>query len=299
MERSFSIRHVDTLVRSMTNGPIVACVWSLAERSETWVPGNTPRQVVHSIQSCSEELCRLNGQHTSYIFAEGLVAIPPDAEVLIERWVCTSPEEEVRLWSAFDPMVCGRKQREQIAAAASTIVELARVPREVLQGASAGVLFSLHGESLPRPVPPEMLYEAVWKNVAYITFVAALLGSMTDVEVRRNEMARRLCRLAVQGAMYRTWRVDATSANAFWTEVLTGEGDLRHPPRVLREYLLKTAAGGSAAHSAQPADPRFSMLAKCIHAWNNWRKGEPMKQLRVYTTVSPYGRTVVSVPEAI
>lgn len=301
MERPFSQRHIERLVHSMSITPIVMLTWSLALRQAIDLAGTTPKQVLDGLRACNRELLRrLNGQHTSYLFAEGLVAIPSGAEVTIERWVCESPEEEVKVWSAYDIQVSIRTHREMVAAVASSIKPLAGVSPAIISSAAAGALFSERGGAIPHSVPAVTTHEVVKDNVDFILFVNSVFASVPDRAARSGDMVRRLCRESVQAAMHRTWKLDPTAAFTFWHQVLSGEGgSARHPARAVREYLLTTSASAGALHKQGLIEPKQAALAKCIYAWNKWRKHRQVASLRASSVVNARGRTVVVVPEAV
>lgn len=122
---------------------------------------------------------------------------------------------------------------------------------------------------------------------------AALLAANVRVCEWLNAMeigsCRHLRRAPVAAAMVMTWRKSQKAASEFWTAVKDGDmlakGDPRH---TLREFLLSATLHGGNARSSRDGKEAVdcrAVGAKCIHAWNAWRRGE-QTNLKYYATAA-------------
>lgn len=84
---------------------------------------------------------------------------------------------------------------------------------------------------------------------------------------------KHLMRGPVAHAMMLTWDKSQSDSAAFWTQVRDGEGLRRSDPaKVLRDFLMsKKVAFGKGTADYKPVS-MHEMTAKCITAWNAFRK---------------------------
>lgn len=91
---------------------------------------------------------------------------------------------------------------------------------------------------------------------------------------------------AVLGAMHATFRKSAQASEEFWEPVCIGVGMSRqHDPRLkLRGELQRTSQKKSATGSGTMVRDVEEIYRLCISAWNAWRVGQDLRQMKVTKT---------------
>jgi hypothetical protein len=92
-----------------------------------------------------------------------------------------------------------------------------------------------------------------------------------------------LNRSAVVAAMSRTFRRSQADADKFWKLVRDGTtANTRSVDRQLQRFLMTHSIGyGRGAATAKKTAGHKELFARCVTAWNLWRKGETT-EIRYY-----------------
>lgn len=217
---------------------------------------------------------RVNGQHTSTIFATGKYPILPGLSVVLATYICSSRIEITNLWGHLDSRDSSRTRGEVVAAYAQTDAQLAKVPKSIVGLVASGISMAQHTAQLnstPK-LTSEEIGDLVLSNGEFILFCWSLS--------RNIEGQRKIRRAPVYAAMYSTYLVDPEACQLFWTAVRDGTGyPRRDPDRVLHNYLGETKVVSS-SKKAYMSESREIFYSKCIHAWNAWRTNRELTVLK-------------------
>jgi hypothetical protein len=223
------------------------------------------------------EVYRVNGKHTSTMLANWTGEDIPDFLAVVEEYECDTIEDVAKLYATFDSTTQSRTARDIYLTFAGTVPELANLPVNHISTAVSGM--DLHQN---RGVPTGGRRQAadraelLLEHPEFVVWASEILSGGQDnlggSKDKRREV-KHLRRSAVVGAMWATWLKAKGAATEFWTLVRDETGATPNTPdRKLARYLLTTGADKS-RNRAKVASPR-EMYAKCLHAWNAWRKGE-------------------------
>ncbi len=206
---------------------------------------------------------RVNGQHTSHLFAYSEV-FPAGHKVTIGEFECDTEQDVATLWGTFDNPEQVRNLGELVSAYAAVYSELDGVPATGIQRAIQGVHFYDNG--------------AVSRNIDRKTRVDVI----NDEKVREFILfsapfvkRRRLKRLSVVAAMYATWLNAPVKALEFWSQVHDEDHpDRNNGSRVLARFLRSNDVFfGRGASSTNTMWSARAFYVKSIHAWNAWNSG--------------------------
>lgn len=212
---------------------------------------------------------RVNGKHTSTVFA-GYDELPQRVCATVEHYQCDTLDDLARLYATFDSRIQVRTTNDINRAFAAVDPDLRDIPSSVINLCVTAVAYAKdHDQYAARSAADRaecLLDDEVKLFVEWV-------GS---ISIRRDSSAhmRRSC---VVAAMYESWRKSRRDANEFWMAVRDGSGqNHKSPDRMLHRYLLTIGvfkAGAANSRKRKLAAPR-EMFAKCIHAWNAWRRDE-------------------------
>jgi hypothetical protein len=205
---------------------------------------------------------RVNGNHTSRMFVEGMVPYYQDAVVLYTEIECKDLDEVAEAWGRYDGPHGTRTRRDSVRAWQMADPDLSKYSTRTIGLAMTGI--ALATESGVQ-VSPE-IGRTMHGNKGFLAFAAEMVPD-------RGKASRMLDRGPVYAAMYLTYRKAPTDAKSFWTAVRDGTGAApSSPDRVLQVYLLSTSVGAGRG-AAQFSEDRVTMMRKCLRAWNAWREG--------------------------
>jgi len=228
--------------------------------------------VIWATAYCEEtkDTVRVNGKHTSHMLL-GEDPFPKDFYVTVAHYTCKTQKERVVLWNSFDSNKSNRTGKDAINAYASIEPRFEGLSRDtwplVVYAASYkkwGKNFYAHGSQSDRA--PLLL-----ENVEFTIWLDGIMfpkdgDSKRASHLRRNEVAR---------FVLETWSRDRVAANEFWIMTRDESGPLGHPTRVLAKWLTQAVVKTSHTRTV-PGTPLTSddeLYRKCLHEWNNWRKG--------------------------
>lgn len=227
---------------------------------------------------------RENGQHT----CQAALALPadfPHEKVNLLTYECDTLEDVRTLYGTFDQNAVRTKSNVVISQLKGTS-QFQGVSDRIIRTLTAGVSVwqwdtgakrSAHdGEDVAYLIQKD---HAVTVN-RVVEFVVAN-GGFT------SEGSKFMDRSSVYAALLETFGAVPTKAPEFWNAVATGARLEDHDPRLkLRNTLMVTKlhnanakVKGQAGRSAGTEE----MYRWCVHAWNAWRKGEKLRQLKTST----------------
>jgi len=211
-------------------------------------------------------LYRLNGQHTSHIFAERPKLIAPEMRVLVIHYECADLTEVAVLYASLDSRMSTRTSADVNRSLSGGHPRLEVLPDALINVCASGLRMSIRDVLDHKNLTVIDSGELIYHNIDFIVdFAAELLPS-------RGEDYKHLWRAPVLFAIHQTYRVDPEAAKEFWTVVRDGSSLKKHVvPNVLRDYLRATALGGTTVRSTR-VNSRFEMAGKQINMWNIWRK---------------------------
>lgn len=228
------------------------------------------RPVQWATAHCHETQCtyRLNGKHTSNLFAE-YEHLPQEIHATVEHWHCDDLDDVARLYATYDSRTQVRTTNDINRAFAAVDPELAELPSKLITICVTGIAYYKHGDAYtnsPAAERAECLLDD--SNKVFIEWLHSVVQS-------KNETTHHLWRSPVVSAMYASFQKSRKAANEFWLAVRDGTGSTpKKPDRVLRDFLLTRSVNNRAsvgASSKRICPPR-EMYVKCLHGWNAWRR---------------------------
>lgn len=212
---------------------------------------------------------RVNGKHTSTLFSQDGVKIPKGLVAIVEHFKCDTLEDLAKLYSTYDSRLVTRTTNDINKSFAAIDEDLADLPVAIVSLCVTGIAYSKYGSgyaSKPAAERAECLFDP--RNKQFVRWVAEMVVGHDSRHIKRGP---------VVAAMYETWVKSHRAAQEFWLAVRDHSGASPSlPDRKLGKYLLtrtvNTGNGGRKHMGNSAASPR-EINAKCIHAWNAWRKG--------------------------
>jgi hypothetical protein len=226
---------------------------------------------------------RLNGQHTSVVFAERPEAERP--QVVYEVYECDTPAEVAELFQGFDSRESTRTSGDVTRAVFAATPELAGYPVRLGQSLVGGLFLA----KLVRREWAEGVRQDVKTNSKGVTALdkskaaAEYPGFAAWVrdEFASNAAAAVCGRAPVVAAMLLTREIDQQEAERFWLAVREGSDPRpKSASRVLREYLQEVRLTSGADRSVSQRE----ILAKCLQAWRAHREGADSVRLHYRET---------------
>lgn len=248
-DRPLSDRRIDVYRRLVNEGSFRPCTWARATCLTTG------------------EVFRVNGKHTSSLFSQ--MESLPDLVIVVETYECDTVEDVARLYATFDSRMQTRTTSDINRAFAATVPELLEVPQRTINLAVSSLSY-FKWRAAYTSIPAAERAELLLDQVEF----ALWLSELVHFEGRQF---RHIARGPVAAAMFATWLKSRKDATAFWCAVRdeTGETPQKADRKLSRFLLTMNVAGGTggkAPASRRASHPEF--YAKCIHAWNAWRRGE-------------------------
>ncbi|HVK07666.1 MAG TPA: hypothetical protein VM597_02700 [Gemmataceae bacterium] len=266
VDRALKERRVEIYRRIHEAGLMRPLTWAIAYCPEAEEP---------------EAPIRVNGKHTSILYASMDSSKLDGHYVTVEEYDCETLADVAKLYGSFDSGIGTRTIQEVNNSFARVVPELAGASKHVvdlLVGAlnfypesSTGMII----DPAKRGTPQDRA-EALLDNVE---FAAWFTGRFPI-----NEDSRPLMRVPVVAAMWKTWLRSRPAAAEFWTAVRDQTGDGKHlAHRRLATFLITTRMRKSADMEARERRIKYTpreYYCKSVIAWNAWRKGGPAPELR-------------------
>lgn len=212
-----------------------------------------------AVATLGDRTVRMNGQHSSYMLAHAGHLFPTGMKAVIDEFSVDLEIELGELFARFDPPQSVRPVREQFAAfvAAGNLMSEGDGRNTAGLERIASAMMLAMTEFASRSADPSHRVSALHGSPGFIDFAWPWLGT------------KRMNRPAVLAAMYMSWRQAGEEAGVFWTMVRDeSHPSAHHPSRVLARALYEWVRRGSLS-----LDESRELYTKCIHAWNNWRRG--------------------------
>lgn len=202
-----------------------------------------------------------NGQHT----CSAVLATGKAVNAVVEEYNCKTPEDFSLLYRQFD-------NNASRSLGDITRPEAMALKLNWAKGTIPVVMTAIGFIEGHEKLHKNIRIESLKKYVDVGSFVNDILSCVKSSENKH------LRRGAVVAAMFVTYRKCNADAETFWAEVRDGENLKGNSPTLkLRNYLLSTntAVGrGVDAPSLNAAASNKEMYAKCIIAWNAYRRGD-------------------------
>lgn len=229
-----------------------------------------------------DQYYRVNGKHTSTVFANVDLTDKQEVIAVIEDYEADTVEDAVRLYSTFDSQSQVRNQSDINRMFAASIPELKDFEARLVN-LCVGALNYWKSPGMTGPIDKENATsadkaEVLFDEIEFCTWVKAILP--------HRGTAYHMWRVPVVAAMRGTWGKSQKAATEFWTAVRDETGTKPDmPDRKLAKFLYQTT---SSVGNTSKAPQRFRIqtreyYVKCIHAWNAWRKSETTN-LNYYAT---------------
>ena len=213
---------------------------------------------------------RVNGQHSSQMLAELAEGFPTGLKVHLDEYEVSDLQSLALLFLQFDHRKSGRSAAD-VAGAFQNVEELHDVPRPIGKVAIDGVSwYRAQIEKAPTPRGDEQY--TLFHEFNLHDFVKW----MGDVfSMKTPEMKR----VPVVAAMYATFSVHESESRKFWESVARGGAEYEEnaPATVLDEWLKRIKM----KEERDDKRPTAAQIYQgCIYAYNAYRKGQPLKNIR-------------------
>jgi len=223
-----------------------------------------------------DQTVRMNGQHSSYMLSNAPV-LPKGLQAVVDEFAVDSENELGELFTTFDTPASVRPPREQFAALVHGGDLIKNGDGRHVPGleriASAMALITTKFES--RFADPHLRAAVLQQDPGFIGFAWPYIT------------VKGISRPPVLAAMYMSWLKAPAEASVFWDLVRhENHPSPSNPSRLLARILVTYWGEGQLT-----LDEGRDLCAKCIHAWNNWRKGTEVSRL--------YSRIAGHLPAAV
>jgi hypothetical protein len=256
-DRPLSERRIDVYIKLLEEGQFRPVTWASAACQETG------------------ETYRVNGKHTSEMLSR-LHSIP-EFYVVLERYTCATLDDVAMLYATFDSKMQSRSAKDIYLSFAGVIPRLRDLPQNIINLSVCGMALETFGPEMYANTQPAERAELLMDNVPFVMWLRDLLeGGSTSSEIVRANHTRcpHLRRQTVVAAMFACRKRSVEKATEFWTEVRdeTG-GKPTDPSRKLARFLTTMSISKKDSGGKVQMTPK-AVYAKCLHAWNAWRRGE-------------------------
>lgn len=233
----------------IANGEFRTCEWASAHCKETG------------------ETYRINGKHTSSVFASMNGDAPKNVNVLISEYECDTLEDVAKLYCSFDTRQAARSTGDINRIYSATNPSLSEIPLRIISLAVTGIAYEMYEDQYHHKTPEDRAI-LMTDNPDYVVWLSGIVKDNKDCNLKRG---------AVAAAMFKTFKRSKSDSTKFWEMVRDGSGEKpTSPDRILSRMLDKSSVmRGRGVDTKKKAMASREMYVKCIHAWNAWRKSEP------------------------
>lgn len=227
-----------------------------------------------------DQYYRVNGKHTSTVFASADLSNCQEVIAVIEDYEAETIEDAVKLYATFDSQQQVRNQSDINSMFAASIPEFKEFDSRFINLCVSSLNYFKSPGTGGVANAPQMTSadkaEVMFDEIEFCQWLKGMIGG-------RNVHGQ-LHRVPVVAAMRGTWGKSQKAATEFWTLVRDESAPKNDTPdRKLAKFLgqMRVSIGARAGlpqrYKVQPRE----FYVKCIHAWNAWRKGE-MTNLQYY-----------------
>ena len=224
----------------------------------------------------TDSTSRINGKHTSTLFAT-LDLEKYELLAVIEEYVCDTLEDLAKLYSTYDSRLQTRTAGDVNRSFSAVIPELADMPADFINNTVAGLAWWATPLAVNKTTAAERA-ERLFDEVGFVLWLAELFHVGDKSRGGDRMPTRHLSRAPVIGAIRACYEKSQRGAAEFWTAVRDETGPRPNTPdRKLARYLTQMSVAIGSASADKPA--RFKatqreFYAKCLTAWNAWRRGD-------------------------
>jgi hypothetical protein len=228
---------------------------------------------------------RVNGQHTSAMFAGEPSLVADNMFVTVEQYMCETMSDLADLYSQIDSSESSRTVGDINKSRAAVIPKLADCDKRIINMAVTALSREKWGDNYKHQLKEDRA-ELLEEAPQFVLFMQEIHDSMP------NSDWVILKRVPVAHAMLATWRRNKREAKKFWIAVGRGDGpDAGTADRRLSKYLMRTKiasglAGSSRNRGIGTVETQDLMYKRCIVAWNAWRR-KKSTALRVHQSKMP------------
>jgi len=232
----------------------------------TWLPCNWATVLYEGVKY------RMNGQHSSRAMLEAADYLPEVVGIHLDHYSVPDRESMALLFRQFDMRQSGRSTADVSGAYQGLVRELEGLSRSKCQKAIEGIAWFQRVVAKEYTPPNDGIYEMFFHPVYYpfLRWFDKFINSKT-VELVFD---------GVVGAMRSTFIVSESGAQEFWPHVakqdLHDDGD---PRMALGKELLAILDSKKTDHPMKVTPSEY--YCKCIKAWNAFRFGERVSNLKV------------------
>jgi len=224
------------------------------------------------------KMLRVNGQHSSAMLCNLAEPFPEGLQLHFDEYEVDSPEGLAVLFRQFDDRKSGRSAADVSGAYQMLFPELHEVARGVAKLGVEGVAWYRRNVE-GTPVPSGDDQYSILQELGLHPFLRWLneVFSIKTPEMKRAQ---------VVSAMYTTFNANAREAHRFWEQVARGGLDYEEnaPATVLDAWLKAASEDKKTREELKPAQ----FYQGCIYAWNAFREGKTIKDVRADTRKSLY-----------
>lgn len=217
---------------------------------------------------------RVNGKHTSMVLAEMNGDFPRDLFAVVERYEGDTMEDGAKLYATFDHKRCLRSVSDINKAFAASHVELAEIPLRIINTCATAISYAMFEDAYHQH-EADVRAALLLPNSDFVIWVYFLMQG-------HNSSRHPLMRGAVVAAMFKSFGKNQKKASEFWEHVRDEDHPSNvHPTRTLAKWL-NSHAMRTGAKLAKGLDSPRGMFVRSIHAWNAFRDGSDLTELRYF-----------------
>lgn len=241
-----------------------------------------PEWVTWIAASCAEDGkdYRINGQHTGWMRLGMGEKWPEAGDIRYQKYECKTLDDVRILYSSTDRGKA-RSRSQVLNSYLHGTEDFAGLSQSILKMVSSGMSFwlweSFHDRKRHTADAVAALMRTEHLNICL--FVGQLVTKMWAVKD-----GRMATRSPVIASMFSMASKATKSAEEFWMSVRDGVGfSSKNDPRLKLRTTLMQARLNTKSPGVRVMSPE-EMYRCCIHAWNAWRKGEELQNLRAPTS---------------
>jgi len=256
-ERPFSERRFEELQHRYEDKLFIPCQWAFV-----WLGGSK---------------LRMNGQHSSKLLCKLPEPFPTGLMAHIDEFEAETPEDMAELFQQFDPRASSRSSGDVSGAWQHTYPELKDIPPAIAKLGIEGIAWYVRIITGLPSGKGDKRY-TLFKQRVYDDFLLWLSKLLT---IKTPELKT----VEVIAAMYATDEVNETLSRPFWEEVARGgqQFEDQHPTTVLDKWLKACKD-----RTCQDKMKQAYHYQGCIFAWNAYREGQKIKEIRFNTSKGLY-----------